>query len=94
MFEDEDDAAEATFNMDGAELLGRTLKVNEARAAQGAGGRPAWEDADKWYARQGVSEAGGSGTAKRQQGRAAAEAMLREGPAAGLAKGESAVRST
>ena len=33
-FEDPEDAEEAIFNMDGAELLGRTLKVNVAQANQ------------------------------------------------------------
>lgn len=33
-FEDVDDAAEAIFNMDGAELLGRTIKCNLAQANQ------------------------------------------------------------
>lgn len=33
-YEDADDAAEAIFNMNGAELLGRVLTVNLAQAAQ------------------------------------------------------------
>lgn len=33
-YEDAEDAEEAVFNMDGGELLGRTLKVNLAQANQ------------------------------------------------------------
>jgi len=86
MFEDEDDAAEAKFNMDGAELHGRTLKVDIAKPTQGAGGKPAWEDADKWYAKLGVKDSG-HGTSRAAAGKRAADEMLRSGPDAELAKG-------
>jgi peptidyl-prolyl isomerase E (cyclophilin E) len=33
-YEDADDASEAIFNMDGAELMGRTLRVSMAQANQ------------------------------------------------------------
>lgn len=86
MFEDDDDAAEAKFNMDGAELHGRVLKVDVAKPSQGAGGKPAWEDADKWYAKLGVKDSGG-GSSRAAAGRQAADDMLRAGPDAELAKG-------
>lgn len=91
LFEDEDDAVEAQFNMDGAELHGRVLRVDEARPGQGGAGTgprgPAWQDADKWYAKLGVD--GGSTSAKAAaagDARAAASNMLRQGPAATMAK--------
>mmetsp|Transcript_21631 Transcript_21631/g.49207 ORF Transcript_21631/g.49207 Transcript_21631/m.49207 type:complete len:152 (-) Transcript_21631:783-1238(-) len=55
-FEDEEDASEAMYNMDGAELLGRTLTVNVAQPSQQNGGgvpagRAVWSQ-DEWLAEQ------------------------------------------
>jgi peptidyl-prolyl isomerase E (cyclophilin E) len=48
-FEDAEDAAAAIANMDGAEMFGRTLRVNAARPAR-VKGRAVWADAEEWYA--------------------------------------------
>mmetsp|Transcript_49212 Transcript_49212/g.96243 ORF Transcript_49212/g.96243 Transcript_49212/m.96243 type:complete len:152 (+) Transcript_49212:89-544(+) len=77
-FEDEDDASEATYNMDGAELLGRVLTVNIAQPNQHRGGsnKAVWST-DEWL----VEQAGGEGAAERKENeeRAGAEVeALRE----------------
>ena len=46
-FKDELDADEARFNMDGAEIFGRTLKVNVAKPEHNAS-KPVWS-ADQWF---------------------------------------------
>jgi len=62
-FEDGEDAAEAAFNMDGAEIAGRAIRVNAARGAPGGGGGAArgqavWAN-EEWLA--GVAAANGEG---------------------------------
>ena len=49
-FEDARDADEARFNMNGAELFGRVLRVNVARAMSHKLGstKPVWS-ADEWF---------------------------------------------
>ena len=53
-FEDADDAAEAIFNMDGAELMGRTIRCSMAQQNQlsklsgGKGSQAIWSS-DEWY---------------------------------------------
>ncbi len=53
-FVDADDASEAIYNMDGAELFGKALVVNVARAdklsAGTLGGAKAVWSTDEWYA--------------------------------------------
>ena len=53
-YEDEADAAAAIENMEGAELFGRTLRVNFSKQGGGAGGgggagRAVWAEAADWY---------------------------------------------
>lgn len=49
-FELADDAADAMDNMEGAELLGKVLKVNVSKPMQGNGNRAVWEeDADAYF---------------------------------------------
>ena len=56
-FEDSDDAAEAIFNMDGGELLGRTIRasvaqpnqVNKFSSAGGGGADQAIWKSDEWF---------------------------------------------
>lgn len=81
LFEDEEDAVEAKFNMNGAELRGRVLRVDDARPGQGGATGPAWQAADKWYADMGVSATSSSSSM-------AAASTLRQGPSAGLSKAE------
>ena len=51
-FEEADDATEAIFNRDGANLLGRTLQVNMAQANQANKlSEPVW-NSDEWYQQQ------------------------------------------
>lgn len=47
-FTEEADAADAVENMDGAELCGRTIRVNAAKPMKG---KSAWADSDEWYAK-------------------------------------------
>lgn len=54
-FEDADDAAEAIFNMDGADLMGRTIKVSMAQPNQikklsgpGTSQQAVWSS-DEWF---------------------------------------------
>jgi peptidyl-prolyl isomerase E (cyclophilin E) len=51
-YEDADDAEEAIFNMDGAELLGRTIKVRLAQPNQVNKLSEAIWKSDEWYQRQ------------------------------------------
>lgn len=74
LFEDDEDAEEAKFNMNGAELRGRVLHVNDARPGQSGG--PAWQAADKWYADMGVKAAAGGSGSRQQE---AAQGSLRQG---------------
>ena len=66
-FEDEGDAAAAIENMEGAELFGRTIRVNVARGGGGGGGggvgRAVWAEAQDWFA--GLKEVDGGGEEKR-----------------------------
>jgi peptidyl-prolyl isomerase E (cyclophilin E) len=82
-FADEDDANEAIFNMNGAELFGRVLRVNVARQAPMGARGPVWEEADKWYASMGVEGVASSSAAAavKAEGKEAEQAMLRSGPA-------------
>mmetsp|Transcript_8333 Transcript_8333/g.10911 ORF Transcript_8333/g.10911 Transcript_8333/m.10911 type:complete len:108 (-) Transcript_8333:301-624(-) len=54
-FEDADDAAEAIYNMDGSELMGRTLTVNLAQSnqqQQKLGDHKAIWSTDDWFQKQ------------------------------------------
>jgi peptidyl-prolyl isomerase E (cyclophilin E) len=51
-YEDADDAEEAIFNMDGAELLGRTIKVSLAQPNQVNKLSEAIWKSDEWYQKQ------------------------------------------
>ncbi len=46
-FEEEEDAADAIDNMDGAELCGRVLKVHIAKPSKVANGKAVWAT-DDW----------------------------------------------
>lgn len=52
-FEDEADADAAIANMEGAELFGRTIRVNFSKGGGGGGGggvgRAVWAEAAEWY---------------------------------------------
>ena len=67
-FEEEGDAAAAIDNMEGAELFGRTIRVNVARGGGGGGGvgRAAWSEAQDWFKKLG--EADDAGEAKADAG--------------------------
>ena len=49
-FEVEEDAAEAMYNMNNSELLGRVLKVNIAKpmSVKQGSNKPVWAEADEW----------------------------------------------
>ena len=49
-FVEEEDAAEALFNMNNSELLGRVLKVNIAKpmSIKEGSNKPVWAEADQW----------------------------------------------
>ena len=78
-FEDEGDAAAAIENMEGAELFGRTIRVNVARGGGGGGGgvgRAVWAEAQEWFAGlKEVDDGGGPGEEKKaaEGGEGAAE---------------------
>ena len=85
-FEDPDDAEEAIFNMNGAELMGRFIKVSMAQANQvnklssGAGGgggensQAIWKS-DEWFQSQsGMDEA----TRKEQEAKQADAKTLQD----------------
>jgi hypothetical protein len=60
---EEGDAAAAIDNMEGAELFGRTIRVNVARGGGGGGGggvgRAAWSEAQDWFKKLGVVDDAG-----------------------------------
>mmetsp|Transcript_14249 Transcript_14249/g.23591 ORF Transcript_14249/g.23591 Transcript_14249/m.23591 type:complete len:149 (+) Transcript_14249:88-534(+) len=66
-FDDADDAAEALDNMDGADLMGRTLNVSLAQAS-GSSSNPAHNKAvwstDEWFQQQ---QAGVESAAEKEQ---------------------------
>ena len=69
-FEDPDDAEEAIFNMDGAEILGRFIKVSLAQpnqinklSSEQTGGEQAIWKSDEWF----QQHSGGVDQATRQQ---------------------------
>jgi peptidyl-prolyl isomerase E (cyclophilin E) len=72
-FELEEDAQAAIDNMEGAELFGRTIRVNVARAGGGSGGRggkAVWADAAAWYKNlkaQGRSGSGEGGEGEEEE---------------------------
>lgn len=70
-FEALEDADEARFNMNGAELFGRVLRVNVAKpmAARLGSAKPVWS-ADDWYKK--LDEGGTAPTSVAQPGSAAA----------------------
>ncbi len=57
-YEDEGDAAAAIENLDGAELLGRTLRVNASKERVRKD-RAVWEDAKEWFEGLGKGDGGG-----------------------------------
>ena len=70
-FEDPDDAEECRYNMDGAELLGRTLTVNLAQSADKVklGSTKATWSQDEWF-----QQAQGDGETKERQEKERTEA--------------------
>jgi peptidyl-prolyl isomerase E (cyclophilin E) len=71
-FEEEGDAAAAIDNMEGAELFGRTIRVNVARGGGGGGaGRAVWAEAQDWFKKLG-EEVEGEGEGA-EEGRGAQE---------------------
>jgi peptidyl-prolyl isomerase E (cyclophilin E) len=72
-FEDADDAEEAIFNMDGAELLGRTIQVSMAQANQGHklssshGNAEAIWKSDEWFQKYAVPGGQDEETRKAQE---------------------------
>merc|ERR1719491_227880 len=62
-FQDADDTAEALYNMDGAELMGRVLNVNLAQKNQiKLGSHKAVWSTDEWFKEQAAGEGCGGGT--------------------------------
>ncbi len=60
-YADEKDAAAAMANMDGAELNGRTLRVNASRP-RASKDKPVWFEAQQWFESLGKDgEGGGDG---------------------------------
>ena len=47
-FVDVEDSESAVSNMDGAELFGRTIRVNVSRGGA-ASGKAVWAEAEKWW---------------------------------------------
>ena len=84
-YDDADDAAEAIFNMDGADLMGRTLKVSMAqpnqlnKLAKGSGGalpvsqQAIWSN-DEWF-QQHVMGAGEESSEVQKQVQADQDAL-------------------
>ena len=64
-FEDAVDAAAAIANLDGAELVGRTLKVNASKPRADKTPKSVWDEASEWYAELNVTkiEGGAAGAA-------------------------------
>jgi peptidyl-prolyl isomerase E (cyclophilin E) len=79
-FEAEEDAQAAIDNMEGAELFGRTIRVNPARGGGGASGggagggrgKAVWADAEGWYknlkAQGKKAREGGGGEEEEEEG--------------------------
>jgi peptidyl-prolyl isomerase E (cyclophilin E) len=64
-YQDADDAAEAIYNMDGAELFGRVLNVNLAQNNQvNLGSNKAVWTTDEWFQQQNGEEANANKDAK------------------------------
>lgn len=57
-FEDAVDAAAAMANLDGAELLGRTLRVNTSKPRADKASKSVWDEASEWYAELNVTKVG------------------------------------
>ncbi len=67
----EEDATAAIDNMEGAELFGRTIRVNPARGGGGGGGgggigRAVWAEAAAWYKNL-KQQAGGEGAVGEEE---------------------------
>jgi peptidyl-prolyl isomerase E (cyclophilin E) len=76
-YELEEDAQAAIDNMEGAELFGRTIRVNVARAGSGSGGgggrggKAVWAEAASWYKNlkaQGRAKGEGGGSDEEGEG--------------------------
>jgi peptidyl-prolyl isomerase E (cyclophilin E) len=82
-FVDSDDANEAIYNMDGAELFGRALTVNVAQADKmNLGSSKALWSTDEWFKEHaGVKEE--EARAEREKGSERDSAMLKEKPLVG-----------
>ncbi|KAB5585343.1 putative cyclophilin protein [Coniochaeta sp. 2T2.1] len=83
-FEDEEDAKEAIDNMDQAELFGRVIKVNPAKApksaTEGLGSKTAVWEQEEWLAKHAVSEEDRMGA----EGTSTSNALPAEDPMQGL----------
>ncbi len=74
-FADIEDSESAVSNMDGAELFGRTIRVNVSRGGA-ASGKAVWAEAEKWWeglkgsaAEEGEAEEEGGGVEGGQSGK-------------------------
>jgi peptidyl-prolyl isomerase E (cyclophilin E) len=72
-FDEEEDAAAAIANMEGAELFGRTIRVNLARGgggggSGGGGGGAVWKDAAAWYKNLKAQAKGQGGEGEEDEG--------------------------
>jgi len=78
-YEDADDAAEAIYNLDGAELMGRTLTVNLAQQNQAKLGsaKPVWST-DEWFQDQVTGEKGEAERRDKEERDAADASALKE----------------
>ena len=78
-YEEADDATEAIYNLDGAELMGRSLNVNLAQHHQTKLGsaRPVWST-DEWFRDQVTGEKGVTEAKKKEDRDAADAAALKE----------------
>lgn len=70
-FDDADDAEEAVFNMDGSELMGKTIRVSLAQANQAnklssANNEAIWKS-DEWYQKYAAGEESKESAAKSQE---------------------------
>ena len=69
-FQNPEDAAEALFNMDGAELMGRVLNVNLAQKNQiKLGSHKAVWSTDEWFRDQAEGAAGTDGEKRPEEGK-------------------------
>lgn len=87
-YQDADDAAEALYNMDGAELMGRVLNVNLAQKNQiKLGSHKAVWSTDEWFKEQAAGEGGGGEDEKEETQGELEKAVQMEKTTAGVVVG-------